>query len=136
MPLLAQNRFKAAIAFILVTAMLDIVAMGIIIPVLPQLIEEFAGSNAGAGWINGVFVALWAGMQFVASPVIGSLSDQYGRRPIILLSAAGLSVDYVLMAVGPNLWWLALGRIVAGITSSSFTTAFAYMADITAPEER
>ena len=132
----APSRNKAAIAFILVTAVLDIVAMGIIIPVLPALIEEFAGSNANAGWINGVFVALWAGMQFVASPVIGSLSDQYGRRPVILLSAAGLSADYVLMAVAPNLWWLALGRIIAGITSSAFTTAFAYMADITPPEGR
>ena len=110
--------------------------MGIIIPVLPPLIEEFAGTNADAGWINGLFVALWAGMQFVASPVIGSLSDQYGRRPVILLSAAGLAADYVLMAVAPNLWWLALGRIIAGITSSSFTTVFAYMADITPPEER
>ncbi len=136
MPAVAHPRFKAAIAFILVTAVLDIVAMGIIIPVLPSLIEEFAGSNANAGWINGVFVALWALMQFIASPIIGSLSDQHGRRPIILLSTAGLSADYVLMAVAPNLWWLALGRIVAGITSSSFTTAFAYMADITAPEDR
>ena len=132
MPGFASSRSKAAIAFILVTAVLDIVAMGIIIPVLPPLIKEFAGSNANAGWINGVFVALWAGMQFVASPIIGSLSDQYGRRPVILLSAAGLAADYVLMAVAPNLWWLALGRIIAGITSSSFTTAFAYMADITA----
>jgi DHA1 family tetracycline resistance protein-like MFS transporter len=127
---------QAALAFILVTAMLDIVAMGIIIPVLPILVEQFAGSNARAGVINGVFVALWAGMQFVASPVIGSLSDQYGRRPVLLLSAAGLAADYVLMALAPNLWWLALGRIIAGVTSSSFTTAYAYMADITAPEER
>jgi len=132
----AAGRRKAAIAFILVTAVLDILAMGIIIPVLPPLIEEFAGSNADAGWINGVFVALWAGMQFVASPVIGSLSDRYGRRPVILLSAAGMSADYVLMAVAPNLWWLALGRIVAGITSSAFTTSFAYMADITPPQSR
>lgn len=127
---------RATIAFIIVVAILDIVGMGIIIPVLPTLIEHFAGSTANAGWINGLFVALWAGMQFVASPVIGSLSDQYGRRPVILLSAAGLAADYVLMAVAPNLWWLALGRIIAGITSSSFTTVFAYMADITPPEKR
>jgi len=131
-----NSRFKAAIPFILVTALLDIVAMGIIIPVLPQLVEEFAGSNAQAGWINGVFVALWAAMQFVASPIIGSLSDRYGRRPIILLSTLGLAADYMLMALAPNLWWLALGRIVAGITSSSFTTVYAYMADITPPEGR
>ena len=127
---------RSAIGFILVVAILDIVAMGIIIPVLPPLIEEFAGSNSNAGWINGVFVALWALMQFVASPVIGSLSDRYGRRPVILLSAGGLAADYVLMAVAPDLWWLALGRIIAGVTSSSFTTVYAYMADITPPEGR
>ena len=127
---------RAALAFILITAVLDIVAMGIIIPVLPQLIVEFVGSNADAGWINGLFVALWAGMQFICSPIIGSLSDKYGRRPVILISCAGLALDYVLMAVAPNLWWLAVGRIVAGITSSSFTTVFAYMADITEPEKR
>jgi len=127
---------RAAIAFILVTAVLDVIAMGIIIPVLPQLVVEFVGSNADAGWINGVFVALWAGMQFICSPIIGSLSDKYGRRPVILISCAGLALDYVLMAVAPNLWWLAAGRIIAGITSSSFTTVFAYMADITAPENR
>lgn len=127
---------NAALAFIFVTAVLDVVAMGIIIPVLPRLIVEFVGSNAQAGWINGVFVALWAGMQFICSPIIGSLSDQYGRRPVILLSCFGLAVDYVLMAVAPDLWWLALGRIIAGITSSSFTTVFAYMADITPPEKR
>lgn len=130
------SRRTAATAFILVTAALDIVSMGIIIPVLPVLIEEFTGSNADAGWLNGVFVALWAGMQFVASPVIGSLSDRYGRRPVILLSCAGMAIDWGLMALAPNLWWLAAGRIIAGVTSSSFTTVFAYMADITAPENR
>jgi len=127
---------EAAIAFIFVTAVLDIVAMGIVIPVLPALIEEFVGSNARAGLINGLFVALWAGMQFVASPIIGSLSDQYGRRSVILLSTAGLMLDYVLMALAPNLWWLALGRVIAGVTSASFTTVYAYMADITPPEHR
>lgn len=127
---------RAALGFIFVTAVLDIVAMGIIIPVLPGLIEDFVGSNARAGVINGVFVALWAAMQFVCSPIIGSLSDQYGRRPVILISCAGLAADYVLMALAPDLWWLALGRIIAGITSSSFTTIYAYMADITEPEKR
>lgn len=127
---------KAAIAFILVTAALDIVAMGIVIPVLPALIEEFAGPDAQAGTINGALVALWALMQFFCSPIIGSLSDRYGRRPVILLSALGLAVDYVLIAVAPNLWWLVVGRAIAGITSSSFTTVFAYMADVTPPEQR
>jgi DHA1 family tetracycline resistance protein-like MFS transporter len=136
MSLPAFRAGKAAIAFILVTAMLDIVAMGIVIPVLPELIEQFSGSPARAGVVNGVFVALWALMQFVASPVIGSLSDRYGRRPVILLSTAGLAADYLLMALAPNLWWLALGRLVAGVTSASFTTVYAYMADITEPEQR
>ncbi|WJI17244.1 TCR/Tet family MFS transporter [Pseudoxanthomonas winnipegensis] len=136
MPLPAFRAGKAAVAFILVTAMLDIVAMGIIIPVLPHLIEQFSGSNARAGLINGVFVALWALMQFLVSPIVGSLSDRYGRRPVILLSTAGLAIDYLLMALAPNLWWLAAGRIVSGITTASFTTVYAYMADITTPENR
>lgn len=127
---------KAAIAFILVTAALDIIAMGIVIPVLPILIEQFVGSSARAGLLNGVFVALWALMQFIASPVIGTLSDQVGRRPVILISAAGLAADYVLIALAPNLWWLALGRMLSGVTSASFTTVYAYMADITAPAQR
>jgi MFS transporter, DHA1 family, tetracycline resistance protein len=136
MPVLPATRHKAVISFIIVTCMLDIIGLGIIIPVFPQLVEEFAGSNAEAGWLNGVFIALWAAMQFVASPIIGSLSDQYGRRPVILLSCAGLGADYMLMALAPNLWWLVLGRIINGVTTSSFTTAFAYMADITPPQGR
>lgn len=127
---------RAAIAFILVVAVLDVVAMGIVIPVLPVLVEELLGGSDDAGTINGVFVALWAAMQFICSPIVGSLSDQYGRRPVLLLSSAGLAADYVLIALAPNLWWLALGRIVAGITSSSFSTVNAYMADITPPEGR
>lgn len=127
---------RAAIAFILVTALLDVMSMGIIIPVLPQLIEQLSGSTSAAGLWNGLFVALWAAMQFLCSPVIGSLSDRFGRRPVILISVAGLALDFLLMAVAPNLWWLALGRILAGVTSSSFTSTFAYMADITPPEQR
>lgn len=126
----------AAVAFILVTAALDIVAMGIVIPVLPALVEEFAGSAARAGALNGLFVALWALMQFACSPAVGALSDRFGRRPVILLSAAGLAADYVLMALAPDLWWLAAGRIIAGVTSASFSTAYAYLADITPPEGR
>lgn len=129
-------RRQAAIGFILVTAVLDILAMGLVIPVLPPLIEEFSGSAASAGIWNGVLVALWALMQFVASPIIGSLSDRYGRRPVLLLSIAGMAADWLLMALAPNLWWLAVGRMIGGVTSSSFTTVYAYMADITAPEDR
>lgn len=126
----------AAIAFILLTAMLDVMSMGIVIPVVPQLIEELTGSTTGTGLWNGLLVALWAVMQFLCSPIIGSLSDRFGRRPVILISVAGLALDFLLMALAPNLWWLALGRILAGVTSSSFTSTFAYMADIMPPEKR
>ena len=136
MTAVAPEKRKAALAFIFVVAVMDILSMGLVIPVLPPLIEQFTGSQGAAGIWNGVLVALWAGMQFVASPVIGSLSDQYGRRPVILISCVGLALDWVLMALAPNLWWLVVGRLLGGLTSSSFTTVYAYMADITAPEHR
>jgi len=136
MNLVDGSRRRAALAFIFVTAVLDIVAMGIIIPVWPLLMLEFTGSQSQAGWLNGVYVALWAIMQFVFSPIVGSISDRFGRRPVILISTLGLACDYVLMALAPNLWWLALGRIIAGITTASFSTSFAYLADITPPEGR
>lgn len=131
-----MSKHRAGIGFILITAALDILAMGLVIPVLPALIEEFSGSAANAGLWNGLLVALWAAMQFVASPVIGSLSDRFGRRPVLLVSIAGMAIDWVLMALAPNLWWLALGRLIGGVTSSSFTTVYAYMADITEPQKR
>jgi DHA1 family tetracycline resistance protein-like MFS transporter len=134
-PMLRRPR-RAAMAFILVTAVLDILAMGLVIPVLPSLIEGFAGSRANAGLWNGVLVALWAAAQFVASPVIGSLSDRFGRRPVILVSVAGMAIDWVMMALAPNLWWLAVGRLVGGVTSSTLTTIYAYVADITEPAAR
>lgn len=133
---LPPERRGAAITFILVTAFLDVMAMGIVIPVLPTLIEQLSGSASRAGILTGAFVTLWALMQLIASPIIGALSDRYGRRPVILISTAGLAADYVLMALAPGLWWLALGRIITGITSASFTTVNAYMADITPPERR
>lgn len=127
---------RAATGFVLVTAALDIMSMGIVAPVLPELVKEMTGSSASASLWNGLFIALWAGMQFVFSPVIGSLSDRFGRRPVLLLSVAGLGADFLLMAVAPNLWWLAVGRLIGGITSSSFTTVYAYVADVTPPERR
>ncbi len=130
------SRFTPAVAFILITAVIDVMAMGIVYPVLPALIEEMSGSIERAGLWNGVMVALWAGMQFIFSPVIGSLSDAYGRRPVILVSAAGLAADFALMALAPDLWWLAVGRMLGGLTSASFTVSYAYLADIVAPEER
>src|SRR3546814_9588500 len=102
MSVLPRSRLKPAIVFIFVTAVLDIMAMGVVIPVLPALVEEFTGSNAKAGIYNGLFVTLWAGMQFIFSPVIGSLSDRYGRRPVLLISTAGLAADFALMALAPE----------------------------------
>src|SRR4051794_8909595 len=104
--------------------MLDMVALGVIIPVLPKLILSFEGGNTStSAVIFGVFGSVWAAMQFLFSPVLGSLSDRYGRRRVILLSNFGLGVDYLLMAVAPSLAWLFVGRIVSGITSSSLGTA-------------
>ena len=127
---------RPAIWMILIAAFLDMMAMGIVMPVLPGLIEDLTGSIAAAGIWTGLIGSLWALMQFVCAPLIGSLSDRFGRRPVILISTAGLALDWVLMALAPNLWWLVVGRVIGGITSASATALFAYMADVTAPEGR
>ena len=128
---------RAAFIFIFVTVVLDMLALGIIVPVLPALVVAFRGGDtASAASIYGLFGTVWAAMQFVFSPVVGSLSDRFGRRPVILLSNFGLGADYVLMAAAPSLEWLFVGRVISGITSSSFSAAAAYIADVTAPEER
>jgi MFS transporter, DHA1 family, tetracycline resistance protein len=127
----------AAAAFIFVTVLLDMLALGVVIPILPKLIESFAGNDtASAARIFGLFGTVWALMQFLFSPVVGSLSDRFGRRPVVLLSNFGLAADYILMALAPSLWWLFIGRMISGITSSSISTAFAYIADVTPPEKR
>jgi len=127
----------AAVIFIFVTILLDTLALGLIIPVLPKLIESFVDNDtASAARIFGVFGTAWALMQFFFSPILGALSDRFGRRPVVLLSNFGLGLDYVLMALAPSLSWLFIGRVISGITSASISTAFAYIADITAPEKR
>jgi DHA1 family tetracycline resistance protein-like MFS transporter len=128
---------RAAATFIFLTVALDMLALGMIVPVLPQLILNFLNGNdsAAAVWI-GIFGTLFAAMQFFFSPVLGSLSDRFGRRPIVLLSNFGLGFDYVVMALAPTLPWLFLGRVISGLTSSSVPTAMAYMADVTPPEKR
>lgn len=126
-----------AIAFIFVTVVLDVLAFGIIIPVLPRLVEDFLGGNTPrAAEIYGLFGSTWALMQFFFSPVLGSLSDRFGRRPVILLSNFGLGIDYVFMALAPSLAWLFVGRVISGITGAAYTTASAYIADVTPPEKR
>ena len=127
----------AAFIFIFVTVALDMLAIGIIIPVLPRLIESFAGGDTvRAAEIVGVFGTTWAVIQFLLSPALGSLSDRFGRRPVVLLSNLGLGLDYILMALAPTLAWLFVGRIISGFTSASIATAGAYIADVSAPEKR
>lgn len=128
---------RAALVFIFVTVLIDVLAFGVIIPVLPHLIEDFLGGSTSkaALWV-GIFSFSFSLVQFFSMPVLGALSDRYGRRPVILLSCLGLGLDFVLMAIAPNLWWLFVGRILSAMTSASFSTANAYIADITAPEER
>ena len=128
---------RAAVVFIFVTLVLDVLALGIIVPVLPHLVVEFLGGDtARAARVYGVFGTAWALMQFVCSPVLGSFSDRFGRRPIILLSIFGLGIDYIFMALAPSLGWLFVGRVISGITSASFATAAAYISDVTPPEQR
>jgi MFS transporter, DHA1 family, tetracycline resistance protein len=127
----------AAVAFIFVTILLDTLALGLIIPVLPKLIESFVDNDtASAARIFGLFGTAWALMQFFFSPILGALSDRFGRRPVVLLSNFGMALDYVLSALAPSLSWIFIGRVIMGITSASISTAFAYIADITAPEKR
>lgn len=130
-------RRQAAIAFIFITVVLDVLAMGIIIPILPRLIQDFLqGDTARAAEMFGVFATVWALMQFFCSPIIGMLSDRFGRRRVILLSNFGLGLDYMVMALAPTIGWLFVGRVISGITGASFTTAGAYIADITPKEKR
>ncbi|MBW8816215.1 MAG: TCR/Tet family MFS transporter [Caulobacterales bacterium] len=126
----------AAMGFVFVAALLDMTALGVIIPVLPELIKSFAGDAASAARWIGWFGAIWALMQFFASPILGALSDRFGRRPVLLLSMAGLGLDYLFMALAPNLAWLFVGRMISGVTSATYSTANAYIADITPPEAR
>jgi len=127
----------AALVFIFITIVVDVLALGIIIPVLPKLVEGFlSGDTARAAEFFGLFGTVWALMQFIFSPVLGALSDRYGRRPVILISCFGLGLDYILMALAPTLWWLFVGRVISGITAASYPTAGAYIADVTPPEKR
>jgi DHA1 family tetracycline resistance protein-like MFS transporter len=128
---------RSALSFIFVTVLIDMLAFGMIIPVLPALVQDFVGGSAARGAeIYGLFGTAWALMQFIFSPVQGALSDHFGRRPVILISCAGLGLDFILMALAPNLWWLLLGRLISGATAASISTAGAYISDVTPPEKR
>jgi len=146
------NRRQAAIAFILVTLFIDILGIGIIVPVLPELVKEFVGVEevdaaasegtaeqqtfSRAGQFVGVIGASYALMQFLFAPIMGALSDRFGRRPIILISLFGLGIDFLIQGFAPNIWWLFIGRLLAGVMGANFTTANAYIADVSTDETR
>lgn len=128
---------KASFGFIFVLALMNSISFGIMIPVLPNLIKAFTGGDtASAAEWNLVFGATWGVLQFVSGPILGLMSDRWGRRPVLLISLFGLAVDFVFMALAPSLAWLFVGRILNGLTAASFSTANAYLADVTAPQDR
>jgi MFS transporter, DHA1 family, tetracycline resistance protein len=127
----------AALGFIFASALINAVSFGIMIPILPNLIKQFThGDTAAASEWNVLFSTVWGVMQFVCGPVLGMLSDRFGRRPVLLISIFGLFGDFLFMAFAPSLWWLFVGRVLNGITAPSFSTANAYVADITPPDRR
>ncbi|WP_395058637.1 TCR/Tet family MFS transporter [Flavobacterium sp.] len=132
-----ENKKSPAIGFIFITMLIDIIGLGIIIPVIPKLIKELIHADISeAAKYGGWLIFTYAITQFIFSPLIGNLSDKYGRRPIILISLFGFSLDYLLLAFSPTITWLFVGRIIAGITGASITTASAYIADVSTPENR
>lgn len=132
-----SKKRSAATSFVLITVLIDSIGFGIIIPVLPSLIAELAHTDvSGAARYGGFLFAAYSVMQFIFSPVVGGLSDQYGRRPILLASLFGFGVDYLFLVFAPSITWLFIGRLIAGVMGASFTTAAAYMADVSTPEKR
>ena len=134
---MVKNR-KAAIGFIFITLLIDVTGLGLIIPVVPKLIEDLLHTTniSKVALIGGLLTFSYAIMQFLFAPVLGNLSDKYGRRPVLLFSLLGFGLDYLLLAFAPSIGWLFVGRIIAGITGASMTTASAYIADISTPETR
>ena len=134
---MATNKKSAAIGFIFITMLIDITGWGIIIPVIPKLIKELIhGDISQAAKYGGWLTFAYAITQFMCAPLIGNLSDKFGRRPIILISLFAFSMDYLLLAFAPTITWLFIGRIIAGLTGASITTASAYIADVSTPENR
>jgi len=128
---------KSAIGFIFITLLIDFTGFGIIIPVLPRLIEQLTGGGLSVAAVYGGWLTIsYSVMQFISAPILGGLSDRFGRRPILLGSLFGLGIDYIFLAFAPSIIWLFVGRILAGITGASFTTAMAYIADVSTPEKK
>ena len=134
---MVKDKKQAALGFIFITLLIDIIGFGIIIPVLPKLIKNLIhGSLSEAAIYGGWLILAYSFTQFMCSPIIGNLSDKYGRRPVLLFSLFGFGVDYLFLAFAPSIFWLFIGRIIAGFTGASITTASAYIADISTPEKR
>ena len=133
----AAPRRRAAFGFIFASALINAVSFGIMIPILPNLIKQFVhGDTAAASEWNVLFATTWGLMQFICGPILGALSDRFGRRPVMLVSIFGLFADFLVMAFAPSLPWLLFGRVLNGVTAASFSTANAYVADVTAPDRR
>jgi DHA1 family tetracycline resistance protein-like MFS transporter len=133
----SQAAGRRALVFVVITVLIDIVGFGLILPVLPRLLVELTGDSVSQAAIDGGWLAfVYAAMQFVCAPVLGNLSDRYGRRPVLLFAVGALGVDYLVMANAPTLGWLFVGRTIAGIAGASFTPAYAYVADVSPPEKR
>ncbi|RCH55155.1 tetracycline resistance MFS efflux pump [Mucilaginibacter hurinus] len=134
---LTSQKRPAALSFIFLTLLIDVIGLGIIIPVFPKLIEKLIdGDLSDAALYGGWLTLAYSVMQFLFSPLVGNLSDRFGRRPVLLASLVGFGIDYLFLAFAPTIGWLFLGRIIAGITGASFTTASAYIADVSPPEKR
>ncbi|PJZ69747.1 tetracycline resistance MFS efflux pump [Leptospira perolatii] len=128
---------KSALWFVLITLLIDFTGFGIIIPVVPKLIEQLIGGDlSDASLYGGWLTFAYAFTQFIWAPIIGGISDRYGRRPVLLASLFGLGIDYIFLSLAPTIWWLFVGRILAGITGASYSAAGAYIADISPPEKR
>ena len=137
MSIIQKSKPQAALGFIFATLLIDVMGLAIIIPVIPKLIEHLIhGDVSEASSYSGWLTAVYASMQFLFSPMIGNLSDKFGRRPVLLCSLLGFGIDYTFLAFAPTIAWLFVGRTIAGVTGASFTTASAYIADISAPEKR
>ncbi|MEL6946585.1 MAG: TCR/Tet family MFS transporter [Pseudomonadota bacterium] len=134
---LAKGASRSALVFIILTVTIDMLGVGLVFPILPELVRELGGGDLGdSALLYGLLVSCFALIQFCVSPFIGLLSDRYGRRPVLLVSLAGLTVDYILLALAPNLAWLVIARILAGLFSATVSTANAYIADVTPKEGR
>lgn len=134
---MAKNKKEAALGFIFITLLIDIIGFGIIIPILPQLIQGLIhGTLSEASRYGGLLIFAYSFMQFLCSPIIGNLSDQFGRRPVLLFSLFGFGIDYLFLAFAPTIAWLFVGRLIAGVTGASITTGSAYISDISTPEKK